>query len=716
MMRTYRNEKNGFELHIPEKWSCPEYRQGEKSVVFDCGIRETFNIQISPLEKEESLDEVEQKFREYTKKQGFINLQIGRITVQNKEHLMARYYMLRGIWYKKYLIVFNLIEYQLTAACYDQLTFQESENKWDSIARSFHLLQPLQDKYDNARQLDSDQKFYLIKPGSPPIEGNPGPLNALWHQCLGVECANRKDGDRRKNFEEAFAHLQEAERGLTKESHPIEWAGVQVDIGETYRKYSHICDLDKNLAHAKFHYQQALEVVTRENAPEIWAAAHNNLGIVYASGENRKHEDNIEKAIYHCEQALIVYDRKKYPDDWAMVHNNLGSAYRYRIRGSRAKNQDQAILHFQEALKVQKNQTDREQWAFTHYNLGYTYMEHEGGERAENIEQSIDYFCEALQVLTGKAYPHDWAVIHLQLAILYNSRIKGEPAKNTEEAIRQTDLALECLTLDVNPQLWAMANYQLGLAYASRKSGDFSENLEKTIAYFTTTLKVFKPEDDSELWASVHLYLAFSYHHRISGDLFDNYSLAVDHLQKAAQVFNQEQYPEEAAKIKEELNIINHKLSGPMQLTFPNFYNETLRRHPGTKRKVKLAYSTVMESPYVNYLLLLYEWEQGLPPAEAKKLAQRAIAYMSCVIYDLTVCANLACQPSPFPNGQRPSWNIQGTDYAVSVVLTDIDETDRTCRMSIGSFLHVRHTPPLDKVILEKLEAVITRKISSVSV
>jgi hypothetical protein len=135
MMRTYRNEKHGFELHIPEKWSCPEYRQGDKSVVFDCGIRETFNIQISPLEKEESLDEVEQKFREYAKKQGFINLQISRITVQNKEHLMARYYMLRGIWYKKYLIVFNHIEYQLTAACYDQLTFQESENKWDAPLR-----------------------------------------------------------------------------------------------------------------------------------------------------------------------------------------------------------------------------------------------------------------------------------------------------------------------------------------------------------------------------------------------------------------------------------------------------------------------------------------------------------------------------------------------------------------------------------------------------
>jgi tetratricopeptide (TPR) repeat protein len=399
-----------------------------------------------------------------------------------------------------------------------------------------------------------------------------------------------------------------------------------------------------------------------------------------------------------------------------MVHNNLGSVYRHRVRGSREKNQDQAILHFQEALKVQKNQPDREQWAFTNYNLGFTYMEHEGAKRAENIERSIHSFGEALQVLTRAGYPKDWAVIHLQLAILYNSRIKGDTAHNTEEAIRQSNLALECLTLDVNPQLWAMANYQLGLAYASRKSGDFSENLEKAIAYFTMTLKVIKPEDDPEQWAFIHLYLAFSYHHRISGDLFDNLSRAADYFHKAAQLFTQEKYPEEATKIKEELNIINHKLSGPIQLSFPNFYNEALRQHPGTKRKVKLAYSTVMESPYVNYLLLVYEWERGLAPIEAKKLAQRAIAYVSCAIYDIVIGANLACQPSPFPNGQRPAWNIQGTDYAVSVVLTDIDENDRTCRMSIGSFLHDRHTPPLDKVVLEKLEAVITRKMSSVSV
>jgi tetratricopeptide (TPR) repeat protein len=309
-MRTYRNDKYGFELLIPDKWASPQYLQKQNSVAFDCGIRETFNIQISPLEKEESLDVVEAQFREYAQRHGYIHVQIDKIIVQNKEHLMARYYMLRGIWYKKYLIVVNLIEYQLTAACYDQLTFQESENKWDSIARSFYLLQPPQDKDDNAQQLVSDQKFYLVKPGSPPIGGHQETLNALWHQCLGVECANQKDGDRRKNFEEAFVHLREAERVLIREAHPEEWAGLQVDIGETYRKYSHICDRNKNIALALFHYQQALEVATRGNAPDIWAAAHNNLGIVYASGDNRNHEDYIEKAIYHCEQALNVYERK----------------------------------------------------------------------------------------------------------------------------------------------------------------------------------------------------------------------------------------------------------------------------------------------------------------------------------------------------------------------------------------------------------------------
>lgn len=40
------------------------------------------------------------------------------------------------------MIVFDEIEYTITATCYDKNTFAERESIWDSIARSFRLIGP----------------------------------------------------------------------------------------------------------------------------------------------------------------------------------------------------------------------------------------------------------------------------------------------------------------------------------------------------------------------------------------------------------------------------------------------------------------------------------------------------------------------------------------------------------------------------------------------
>ena len=68
---------------------------------------------------------------------GYSNLTFGRISVQNEEHLWARYAMGWGVWTKKYLIVLAGVEYDLTATCKDQKMLSAREPVWDAVAASF---------------------------------------------------------------------------------------------------------------------------------------------------------------------------------------------------------------------------------------------------------------------------------------------------------------------------------------------------------------------------------------------------------------------------------------------------------------------------------------------------------------------------------------------------------------------------------------------------
>jgi hypothetical protein len=102
---------------------------------------------------------------------------------------------------------------------------------------------------------------------------------------------------------------------------------------------------------------------------------------------------------------------------------------------------------------------------------------------------------------------------------------------------------------------------------------------------------------------------------------------------------------------------------------------------------------------------LLYQWEEDLPDEEAENLAQRAIAYISCAIYDVAFTAGLSCQPSPIPNGRRPAWILEGERSPVSLTLSDIDKSKRTCQLTIGAVVTAIGKPPSDRNRWEKLHA-----------
>jgi tetratricopeptide (TPR) repeat protein len=149
-MQTYRDERHGFAIDVPEEWSLPaswlsRLFRGDRNPTFGCGRGEAFNVQIGPLSPEPPPDDTERHYRAFAQRHGYTELEFGRITAHGREHVWVRHRMEHGLWVKKYMIVFNGTEYAITGICADQRTFEQREQIWEAIVTSFRLLGPVDD-------------------------------------------------------------------------------------------------------------------------------------------------------------------------------------------------------------------------------------------------------------------------------------------------------------------------------------------------------------------------------------------------------------------------------------------------------------------------------------------------------------------------------------------------------------------------------------------
>jgi hypothetical protein len=151
-------------------------------------------------------------------------------------------------------------------------------------------------------------------------------------------------------------------------------------------------------------------------------------------------------------------------------------------------------------------------------------------------------------------------------------------------------------------------------------------------------------------------------------------------------------------------------------LSYPQFYDEESQRQPGQKRALKLAYSTVPDFPFSTDLCLYYQWEEELSGDEANRLMQRAVAYISCAIYDAARSAGWSCQASPIPNGRRPAWVLDGEKAPVSLTLSDIDLSKKNFQFTIGAVMTQIGKPPGDRARWEKLHEAFKVRFGNITV
>ena len=144
MATVYRNQEHGFQIDLPEMWRGPgvigRLISGERNPSLRCGPGEAFNFEVGPLHPEPALSHTEREFSDNARSQGYSQLHFGRIRVEGKDHVWAKYRMPQGLWTKKYMVVLDGVEYCMTASATNQQWFEQREPIWDRTVATFRRL------------------------------------------------------------------------------------------------------------------------------------------------------------------------------------------------------------------------------------------------------------------------------------------------------------------------------------------------------------------------------------------------------------------------------------------------------------------------------------------------------------------------------------------------------------------------------------------------
>jgi tetratricopeptide (TPR) repeat protein len=173
--------------------------------------------------------------------------------------------------------------------------------------------------------------------------------------------AERERGTAR--LEEAIAVFRDALKERTRERLPLEWASVQMNLGNALGTLGARGAERRNW---KKPSSPSGEVVSDlHSVPLQWALAQNNLSnALQTLGRRESGTARLEEAVAISRDALEEMNRERLPLDWARAQHNLGTAlWRLGERESGTASLEEAVAVYGEALKERTRERVPLYWA-----------------------------------------------------------------------------------------------------------------------------------------------------------------------------------------------------------------------------------------------------------------------------------------------------------------------------------------------------------------
>lgn len=215
-----------------------------------------------------------------------------------------------------------------------------------------------------------------------------------------------------EHLTQAAATYADILKVLTKEAGPMDWAIVQLNLGNVYQNLANRTGGPEDLQRAKDAFLAASTVITRDVDATTWAGIQVNLGnVLYYEGQNGGSAESFRQSVAYLRAASEVWARDDNPRDWAMLQVNLASS----LTALGASEQDQAVLReavgaYQAALQVYVRDRFPENWADTQNNLASALLELAVLDgKSESYEASLTALRLSLEERSRDTNPLGWA-------------------------------------------------------------------------------------------------------------------------------------------------------------------------------------------------------------------------------------------------------------------------------------------------------------------
>lgn len=285
---------------------------------------------------------------------------------------------------------------------------------------------PIWNEWEAAQQATPERRVEFAKRALEECDRDLFP--ALWaelHVGLGNDWAARTSGDAAENEAASQRHYAIAQQVLTPEDYPIEWAHMQVDIGNGLVRRGAAAD-KAMLEQAMAHYQAALEYLHQDRPsaltravlglkPELLAIERAQLCVRLAELYSL-HPGDVEifseQAMPHLMEAQEVFVAQHDAAGEASIRLLLGQMALARYSEDPDVGRDTARQAFEKVLELVSPETEARLWAIAKLKLGdLMRVDIDVTRPSERLRAAQEHLSEAFAVLDRHGLDIEWTAL-----------------------------------------------------------------------------------------------------------------------------------------------------------------------------------------------------------------------------------------------------------------------------------------------------------------